>query len=113
MTRRLTRIAPLPVGRIFGILYAALGLIFIPFFAIAGVMGAFAGASEGGGGAAGIVLGMIAMAVVIPIMYGVMGFVGGVICAALYNLIARWVGGIEFDVEDVTSVAVELPPQQT
>ncbi len=36
MTRRLTRIAPMPVGKIFGILYATFGLIFVPFFAIAG-----------------------------------------------------------------------------
>lgn len=101
MTRRLRRIAPLPIAKIFGILYALVGLIFVPFFAIAGIAGLFAGTGDGNAGAAGVVIGMIAMAVIFPIMYGVMGFFGGIIVAALYNLIARWVGGIEFDVEDV------------
>jgi hypothetical protein len=29
----------------------------------------------------------------------VMGFIGGVIGAAVYNLVARWIGGIELEVE--------------
>ena len=102
MKRRLTHIAPLPVGKIFGILYAFFGLIFIPFFAVAGLTGLFAEGGNASAAGAGLVVGgMVAMAVILPIMYGVMGFVGGVICAAMYNLIARWVGGIEFEVEDV------------
>ena len=109
MTRRLKRIAPLPVAKIFGILYALVGLIFVPFFAIAGIAGLFAGTGDGSAGAAGVgvVIGMIAMAVIFPIMYGVIGFFGGIIIAALYNLIARWVGGIEFEVEDVPQSADE------
>ena len=110
MTRRLTRIAPMPVGKIFGILYALLGLIFIPFFALAGIAGFFAEGGSGNAGSAGLLAGgMIAMAVIFPIMYGVMGFVGGVIVAALYNLIARWVGGLEFEVEDVGAPRSETP----
>ena len=108
MTRRLTRVAPLPVAKILGILYALVGLIFVPFFAIAGVAGLFAGSGDGNAGAAGagLVAGMI-VAVIFPIMYGVMGFFGGIIVAALYNLIARWAGGIEFDVEDAPQTANE------
>jgi len=37
--------------------------------------------------------------IVFPIAYGVIGFIGGVIGAALYNLIARWVGGIQVELE--------------
>ena len=32
-------------------------------------------------------------------MYGLMGVVGGAIGAALYNLVAGWVGGIEVELE--------------
>ena len=111
MTRRLTRIAPMPVGKIFGILYAIFGLIFVPFFAIAGLAGLFADGSNASGAAAGLMVGgMIAMAVILPIMYGVMGFFGGLLVAAMYNLIARWIGGIEFDVEDVPQANVTAPP---
>ena len=107
MTRRLTRIAPLPVAKISGILYAVVGLIFVPFFVLAGIAGLFTGSGDGNAGAVGVVIGMLAMAVIFPIMYGVMGFFGGIIVAALYNLIARWVGGIEFEVEDVPPTASE------
>ena len=112
MTRRLTHIAPLPVGKIFGILYACSGLIFIPFFALAGLAGMFA--ESGNASAAGTGLGaggMIAMAVIFPIMYGVIGFIGGVIVAGLYNLIARWVGGLEFTVEDVSPSSADFSAQ--
>ena len=34
-----------------------------------------------------------------PIIYGVMGLIFGVIGAALYNLVARWIGGFEVEVE--------------
>ena len=112
MTRRLTRVAPMPVAKIFGILYALFGLIFVPFFAIAGLAGLFTGSGDGNAGAAGVgvAVGIIAMAVIFPIMYGVMGFFGGIIVAALYNLVARWVGGIEFEVEDVPQTASDASP---
>ena len=41
----------------------------------------------------------VGFAVVAPLMYAVMGFVSGVIGALLYNLVAKWVGGIEVEVE--------------
>jgi hypothetical protein len=35
------------------------------------------------------------MGILMPVIYGVMGFIG----AAVYNLVARWIGGIELEVE--------------
>lgn len=35
----------------------------------------------------------------LPIFYGVLGFVFGLLTALLYNLVARFVGGIEVEVE--------------
>jgi len=34
-----------------------------------------------------------------PFIYAIMGFVGGIVSAFVYNLIARWVGGVEVEVE--------------
>ncbi|MBC5829419.1 MAG: DUF3566 domain-containing protein [Candidatus Eremiobacteraeota bacterium] len=31
----------------------------------------------------------------LPIVYAVLGFIGGMITAFLYNLVARWTGGVE------------------
>ena len=113
MTRRLRHVSPLPVGKIFGIIYAIFGLIFVPFFAIAALVGAFAEPANSGAGAVGVVVGMIVMAVLLPVLYGAMGFVGGIICAALYNLIARWVSGLDFQVGDVPATTAETSVQPT
>lgn len=104
MKRRIKRIAPLQAGKMFGALYGCLGLIFLPFFALAGVAGAFAQHAQQvqnapGPPAAFITAMMFGFGVLMPIIYGVMGFVFGVITAAIYNLIAGWIGGIEVEVE--------------
>ena len=93
--RTIKRIAPLQAGKILGILYFALGVVLVPFILIVGFIGSHAAphptafpAIFGAG-----------FAVMAPIFYGVMGFIGGVISAALYNLAARFVGGVEVEVE--------------
>jgi len=40
--------------------------------------------------------------------YGAIGFVGGLIVALIYNLVARWTGGIQMNLEMVSVGAV--PP---
>ena len=45
------------------------------------------------------VLGPIVI-ILFPIAYGVLGFVMGAVGAALYNLIAKWIGGIEIEIKD-------------
>jgi len=87
-----------------GVLYAAMGLIFIPFIAIFGLMGAFAEHAQHGQSqfAAPLALAggaMLILSLLFPIFYGVMGFIFGVISAAIYNLAAHWIGGIEVEVE--------------
>ena len=42
---------------------------------------------------------MFGMGILMPVIYGVMGFILGVIGAAVYNFVARWIGGIELEVE--------------
>ncbi len=98
MTRHIKRIAPLQAGKVLAVLYGFMGLIFLPFFVLAGLLGAFAGHDQSGSGAlaAGF---MLIMGIFMPIAYAVMGFIFGVLGAALYNLIARWIGGFEVEVE--------------
>jgi hypothetical protein len=104
MKRRIKRITPLQAGKMLGVLYACMGLIFLPFFALAGVAGAFAQHAQQaqnipGPPAALMTVMMFGFGIFMPIIYGVMGFVFGIIMAAIYNLIARWIGGIEVEVE--------------
>ena len=104
MTRRIKRIAPLPLGKMMGVLYACMGLIFLPFFALAGVAGAFAQQTQqsqtaGAAPAALVAAMMFGFGIFMPVFYGIFGFIFGIISAAIYNLIARWIGGVEVEVE--------------
>jgi hypothetical protein len=104
MKRRIKRVAPLQAGKMMGVLYGCMGLIFLPFIMLAAAAGVFAqhaqGTSSGAAApAAAMAVIMFGMGLFLPVFYGVMGFVFGVIGAALYNLIAGWIGGIEVEVE--------------
>ena len=97
---RLKRVKVMSVAKIFAVLYFAIGLIFVPFMLLI-----LAAAPSQSGLPAGVGVGF---AIFMPFVYGIMGFIGGAIAAALYNLAARWAGGIEFDLEGMTA-AVQQP----
>jgi len=104
MKRTVKRIAPLQAGKMLGVLYACMGLIFLPIFMLAAAAGAFAqhaqGAQASSTAPGAVVTGiMFGMGLFMPVIYGVMGFIFGVISAAIYNLVASWIGGIEVEVE--------------
>jgi Transmembrane domain of unknown function (DUF3566) len=104
LNRRIKRIAPLQAGKMLGVLYGGMGLIFFPFFVFAGLLSVFVQQSPQHGqaetAAPAVIAGlMVAMAVLMPVIYGAMGFVLGLLGAAIYNLVARWIGGIEVEVE--------------
>lgn len=44
--------------------------------------------------------------ILMPVFYGVFGFVAGIVIAALYNLVAGWTGGVEATLETVGQPAV-------
>jgi hypothetical protein len=83
------------VAKIMGVLYACMGLLFAPFFLLFGLLGSMAG--QGNNPLAGIV--GVFVAVFLPFFYGAVGFIGGAIGALLYNLLSKWVGGFEVEVE--------------
>jgi|tagenome__1003787_1003787.scaffolds.fasta_scaffold20785105_3 hypothetical protein len=101
MKRTVKRFEPVQLGKMLGVLYALMGLIFVPFFILFAAIGAFAQPNSGNqAGAGAIAVGVAAgMALAMPICYGVFGFIFGLISAAIYNLVARWIGGIEVEVE--------------
>jgi len=83
-------------AKIMGLVYGCLGLIFVPFLLIAGLAGFLAGNDKAAfpfAGVAGVVFAILA-----PLIYGAMGFVFGAISALIYNLVAKWVGGLELEV---------------
>ena len=94
-TRRLRRIAPVSLGKILGVMYALMGLIFLPFFALASLFAVHAPGHD-----AAPMMGLsLVFALLMPIFYGVAGFIFGVLSAWVYNLLAGWIGGIELEIE--------------
>jgi hypothetical protein len=85
----------LSVARIMGMIYGCMGLIFAPFFLLIGLMGSALGRQNSP--LAGIF--GVGFALVMPVLYGVIGFIAGLIGASLYNLFARWAGGFELELE--------------
>ena len=91
------KLGVLSVGVMWGILSAIGGLIggifmmimttTIPVYDEMGFLGWFIGG-----------MAIVAM----PIFYGVCGFLGGIISAALYNLFQQWVGGVKIEFKQET-----------
>ena len=85
MRKRIVRVSPVQAGKVMAVLY---GIISVPIAVIMVIASAF-GSGHGG-------VSML-FALVIPVLYVVFGFIFTVIAAWLYNIIAKWTGGIEFD----------------
>lgn len=96
----ISKIGILSAGKFLGTLYALIGLIVGGLFTLLALIGAGIGMAnqQGGGGIGALVFGFGAI-ICAPIFYGVAGFIGGILMALLYNLVAALVGGIEIEVE--------------
>jgi hypothetical protein len=90
MRKRISRVAPFQMGKVFAVLYA---LFSIPFALIMGVFASF--------GPPGQSMPLV-MIVAIPVFYVVFGFLFTALAAWLYNVVAKWTGGIEY-------MTVEVP----
>ena len=92
------RVDPLSFAKITGVLYALMGLCFGAIFSLVSMVGAAVSPRLSGGGGFGFFLGIGAV-IALPIFYGVIGFIFSLIGAALYNLVAGWVGGVAMEIE--------------
>ncbi|MFA6986729.1 MAG: hypothetical protein WC213_11040 [Arenimonas sp.] len=91
------------LAKLMGLLYAALGFLIGALFALFSLLGGGA-LLAAGGDEAGLGMGMMAglglfAIVLFPVFYGVLGFVSGLICAFLFNLTAKFTGGLEIEVQ--------------
>lgn len=94
------------VAKIMGLIYGCMGLIFAPLFLIFGLIGSLAGQERTPfAGLFGVFF-----AILMPVLYGVLGFIGGAIGALLYNLFSKLVGGFEVELEVRTATLVAPYP---
>ena len=89
------RIEPFQCAKVVGTIYAILGFIVGLLFTLFARMGAGALGTLPFGGA---IFGIGAV-VLVPLVYGCIGFIMSLIMAAIFNLAAKWMGGLEIQVE--------------
>ena len=102
MSQQLRNVDAVSCAKVMGVLYAIFGLVmgvvFFLVFTLAGIAGNsseyFAGRMHAG--PLGFVLGAGSI-VFFPICYGILGALSGLIGAALYNVVAKYTGGIEIE----------------
>ena len=89
------------LAKIMGIIYAFFGFIVGLFFSFFTLMGAVLGSvfSDSPEPLVGLIFG-VGSVIFFPVLYGVLGFIGGIISAGIYNLVAKWVGGLEIELEE-------------
>ena len=97
------RVDPMSAAKIGGVLYALLGLIIGAFvtigaMAFGGMMSSLSdqSSSSGPGAMVGMLFGAGSI-IILPICYGILGFIGALISAFIYNIAARFTGGIQVD----------------
>ena len=94
----LRHVGVLSAGKLMGALMALFGLIFGGIMTLVSLAGVAINPPQNGPQFPAIFVG-VGAAIVLPIFYGIMGFIMGIIYAALYNLIAATIGGLELEFE--------------
>lgn len=100
MVARLKNINPVQLALVNAVVYGMVGLLIavlmLPFSAMMAAMHTpMAGFGMG-------VFGII----IFPIIYGALGFVGGLVVALFYNIAAGWTGGAEITLDSTARAAV-------
>jgi hypothetical protein len=101
----LRSIGVLSCAKIFTVVHAVLGILVGFLFLVVGIIGAATAPSHSRLGTVGIIV----LAVLMPVFYGVLGFVMGAVWAFVYNLAAQSIGGLELQL-DAVPVADIAPP---
>ncbi len=87
MVQRVRRFSVAQTAKVVGLLYVVMALIFMPIVLIV----AFVSPQESAFS--------VGVALALPIIYGVLGFIFTAIGCALYNWVAGMVGGIEVELD--------------
>ena len=87
MAQQIRRFGVAQTAKVLGVLYTLVGVLIVPFLALATM---FAPSEEA------LPLWIVAC---VPVLYGLLGLVFTAIGCLVYNMVAGWVGGIEIDLE--------------
>ena len=89
------RVEPLRAANVAGVVYAiltaAMVIVVLPFFLL---LSAFLPAGEKAAPGA-----IVVVLLLYPILGAVMGWISGLLTAAIYNVVVRWTGGLQLDMD--------------
>jgi len=92
MTQQIRRLGVVQTSKVIGMVYFLFTLVVcLPMCIIIASKMVMSGSTEQ--------LSIIVLLVFAPIAYGVAAFLMGALACLVYNLVAKWVGGIEIEVE--------------
>jgi hypothetical protein len=95
----LKRIGPLSAGKILGVMGFILGLLMGLFTIVVSMAtSAYFGDYFGDSSIMSVMFG-VGSILVMPFLYGIIGFLQGLVGAWLYNLIAKFLGGIRLELQ--------------
>lgn len=97
MVFRVRHLGVAQLAKTMGVLDLLLGLVFAVCFFVIGSM------APGGEMAKAFPMGGIGVVILIPLMYAFFGYIIGALIAWLYNIVAGWTGGVEFDLQSMES----------
>jgi hypothetical protein len=102
---QIKRVGILSCGKVLALVWIAFGIVIgviygLFFMVVGGAMLAGGGRDSGAAGASGFVIGLIMM-VAIPIFYGILGFIMGLLGGLIYNIGAGTIGGLELELENM------------
>lgn len=97
---KIKKFEPLSVMRVAAVCYAALGVLEGVVFGLVLTFSSLSAAAEPSKTSRflGPLFGVAAI-IGFPLLFAILGAIGGGLGAVIYNLTARWVGGIEVEVE--------------
>jgi len=102
MIKKMSRLGVVSMGVNLGAIYAIMGLLYAIMWAgLMAVVGMFtteAGDSSIGLAGIGLVGGI--MLVAMPIIFAIIGFMAGAVTAIVYNFVAKYTGGMVFEMTD-------------
>jgi hypothetical protein len=89
MKKQISRISPVQTAKVIALLYFVISL---PFIALMSLFVALM---------PGVKPPMMGMMYALPFFYLIFGFIFTIVGAWIYNLVAKWVGGIEFTTTEI------------
>lgn len=103
---RLRSIGVLSCAKIFALVHAVLGILVGFLLLLLGIFGAALAPRPQKLGMVGIIV----AAVLMPVIYGVLGFVMGALWAFIYNLAAQSIGGLDLQLDAAPAADFAPPP---